>query len=489
MSLVWIFLCPAARAQFASVPNDGFLTPGGSDDRGAVAEGARSFSLEEGGWNSLQGLLASQVGWAGTGLRAIAPGLLFEGVAYPLDDGRILGWAPAWGRVELLDFPAQAWWGPSAAAGAVQWRAPAFTDDPRAGFTAGGGTGGFGEVEGDYSTTGLGLSAGYRRAPGSPFTAGPLDAGGLQASARIPGTGDWGLGGSFLAVGDGAGDDWIVGLGDLRWTDGNFQRLRLRPYAQSARSDGGEVREAGADLDYDLDLAGIAEANLAGGVSRREGPGARTAGFLQDSELLDALGDLTLDGAFRLDWTGDGSALFSTVLGAQMAVGDMLLRADEATAQDPADPGRPVEQAELGLRPRGDDKSFDLAYRHLSTSQAVLNGVALGAGRDLDFLEGPVLGQASVGVQLQYLVDTAGTGRADFGAWADGFWFGALRTRVLARRTGDGPLFGSARVSCRLDPRSEVFLEGQNLGGLPQAWPEPDWRPGLDILGGVHLDL
>ncbi|MGH7739239.1 MAG: hypothetical protein ACREL1_03735, partial [bacterium] len=72
------------------------------------------------------GLLAQKVGWVGSGtasslgINSGSPGILFEGIPYPFESAAILNWLPVNQNLELLDFPASAWWGPATARGAVQ---------------------------------------------------------------------------------------------------------------------------------------------------------------------------------------------------------------------------------------------------------------------------------------------------------------------------------------------------------------------------------
>jgi len=480
------------RAQTPGDPAGDILFPSGPEDLGALP-----FSigrLEAGGFASgertLAGLLSTQAGWpnslgqGGVGLRSMAPALLFEGVAYPLASPGILAWAPALGSLEFLDFPAQAWWGPSAAAGAIGLRAIDWTGRPQGSLTLAGGSGNSADLSGAYSDLGLALSGNYRRAAGDS----PPSSLGLSGKAHFLSDDDFDLSSAFLGLRKDLGDYWGLWVGDFQWNDADFQRVRLRPYFQAAQGEGQDAREGGANLDYDLNLAGLAEANLAAGFSRQIGsaaPGGRDAGFIQDTELIDALGDFSADLALRLDFPGQGRSFFSTALGVQYTEGKATFRADYA-----ASAALPAEQVELGVSLKGDDPDgLDFSVLHESGAFGPFNGARLGAVKGLGFLDGELLEDAQIQARFQDLAELSGKNFTDLTASFRGRLFRRLEAQVGARLIQGGTLLGEARLACELNSHCSIFLDGENLGGNPVPWPEPQDAPGFHLMGGVTLTL
>ncbi len=503
--VLWIFvlgkpagaqsLAPAESQDFAQ--SDTVFLPAGTDDLGSLPYRIQLAPSQD-GFNSVAGLLSGQVGWGNdlgqgaAGLRALPPGLLFEGVAYPLANRNILNWMPALGSMELLNFPAEAWWGPSAAAGAIQVREPELGDHPAGQMTLWGGTGPFGDFSGKYSDSNLAVLGDYRHAPDSDFVNLTQQTFTLQAKAQLINDDEWDLHGGFLGAQNDTGDHWYSWVGDLRWSDQNFQSLRLRPYFQSAKAQNEQADEAGSRLDYDVNLAGAVEGNVALGLSRLYsnggGPwGNQNQGYVQNTDLIDALGDFTLNLAFRLDFSSVQNSNFSSLMGVQYNLGIVTWLGDYAAGLDPLS-GNSVQQEDLGAKINLEtEDELDLLYVHQYNSQVVLNGGTVKFLKGFERLDGPVLEEASLDLEAQVLRTIFGQNLGDVSLGFTGRLFHSLRVRISARATQDAPWYGTASLAYPVEPRLVFFVTGQNLGNNPVSWPESDFQPGFNLMGGMTL--
>ncbi len=477
------------------------LFPSGEEDSIALPYALQVLDRQE-GLSSISGLLSTQVGWPDDlgrgreGFGVSAPGLFFEGIAYPLQSREIFNWMPALGSLELLNFPAQAWWGPESSSGAVQIREPRFYDQSSAQFTGWGGTGALGGLTGYYSDSALAIASNIRRSPWTDSSNGVQSVLGLEAKIQFLTDDVWDLSSGLLGFQNGDGEDWAAWVGDFQWSDQNFQTLRLRPFFETAKSQSDSAEEAGAHLDYDFNLAGLFDANMAFGLSRLMpdggAPGALTSGFVQNSEWIDALGDFSVDLAFRLDFEGGEASRFSSLVGAQYTEGMATFVGDYAAGAGAASvtTGLSTEQAELGVELHLETQGeADLIYVHETNSSEVLNGGRALWTRDLSFLDGFLLQNGILTARFLGLRDLAGRTFLDGSLELKGRLIHRLQAQLAARLATGGILFGTAGLDCPLDPHCDVFVRGQNLANIPFSWPETDFEPGLNLQGGVHLSF
>jgi hypothetical protein len=493
---------PVEAQDFAQ--SDYVFLPATTDDLGALPYRIHLVQQAD-GLNSVQGLLSTQVGWTNdlgqgaSGLGALPPGLLFEGIAYPLSNRDILNWIPAMGTMELLNFPAQAWWGPRASAGAVQFREPDLSGSRTGQYTAWGGTHGFGDFFGEYSDPDFSLSENYRHTPFTDFSDHNQQTFGLQAKVQLLNDDEWNLHGGFLGFQNWTGDNWYSWVGDFQWSDQNFQSIRLRPYFQTARAQNEQADEFGGHLDYDVNVAGIVEGNLAAGLSGLTSTGSVPAGgqnegYLQDTEMIDALGDFTVNLAFRLDFLKAQSSYFSSLMGLQYNVGIMTFLADYATGLDPQslDPSAvgeiSIQQEDLGAKIHLETKDeLDLIYVHQFNGQAVLNGGIAKFLKGFEILDGPVLEDAGLEADAQWLRSVFGQNFGDVGIGLNGLLFRSVKAVINVRTIASGPWYGTASLSYQVNPHFAVLVTGQNLGNNPVSWPESDFEPGFNLMAGITL--
>ena len=238
---LWFFFALALfsphflKAQTAPDNSSAVLFPSGEEDSIALPYAIQVLDRQE-GLTSISGLLSTQVGWPDDlgrgreGFGVAAPGLLFEGIAYPLQSREIFNWMPALGPLELLNLPAQAWWGPESSSGAVQIREPRFSDQSSGQFTAWGGTGALGGLTGQYSDSALAIASNIRRSPWTDSSNVVQSALGLEAKIQFLTDDVWDLSSGFLGFQNGDGENWAAWVGDFQWSDQNFQTLRLRPF-------------------------------------------------------------------------------------------------------------------------------------------------------------------------------------------------------------------------------------------------------------------
>jgi hypothetical protein len=472
--------------------SDTVFLPATTDDLGALPYRIQLTHSQD-GFNSVAGLLSGQVGWGNdlgqglAGLRVLSPGLLFEGVAYPLANRNILNWMPALGSMEFLNFPAQAWWGPEAAAGAIQFREPELGNSPVGQLTLWGGTGGFGDFFGKYSDSNLAITGDYRHSPDTDFSDTVQQTFAVQAKTQLLNDDEWNIHAGFLGAQNETGDNWYSWVGDLQWSDQNFQSIRLRPYFQTARAQNQQADEFGSRLDYDVDLAGALEGNWALGFSHLSSDEGKNEGYIQNTDLIDVLGDFTLNAAFRIDFSSVQNSNFSTLLGLQYNLGIITLLGDYATGLDPLS-GFSIQQEDLGAKIHLETKDeLDLLYNHQYNSQVVLNGGTVKFMKGFELLDGPVLEEASLDLEAQWLKSIFGQNFGDVSFEFNGRLFRSLRVRINARVIQDAPWVGTASLAYPVEPQLTLFITGQNLGNNPVSWPESDFQPGFNLMGGMTL--
>lgn len=232
--------------------------------------------------------------------------LLFEGSACPLPSRILGGIQPGGaGTLESHDFPAGAWWGPAAAEGALQLRAPNF--DPDTPWVAGAWGGVPDSTGAQFRFPGyLGTMAGVVRPKGGRAD-GTTDAWTVTGRGRRDWKGDTRLAGGFLDARTRTGGRWTSLYGEVRSGVGHFNEWLVKPVLQSASGGGLTAREAGLEARTLFNMAGFVESQWAAGADRtvyqgREAPPSVNRAFLQNTESFDALGIVLGDLALRCDF-------------------------------------------------------------------------------------------------------------------------------------------------------------------------------------------
>jgi hypothetical protein len=276
--------------------------------------------------HTLGGCIASQVGWFDS-----APGLFFEGLAYPLAPIVPMRWMPASGPIEFLNFPASAWWGSTASTGAIQYRAFSVADESVRTLAGWGGTGGIWGGQCRYQDDFISLNGNFRH--GEPAVSDATDEFLLLSRAQWLNNDLFTLESGFLGAQQVSNDYWYSFYSTFLFKGRNFQSFRLKPFYQSAKQSDQSARELGGMADYLFNLAGIGQVQLGAGLaySFMDGTQGETQSdrqYLQSVGKLDALGNLMLDFAFRLDFSSHRDAGFSLLTGLKYPVGSFTLCCD-----------------------------------------------------------------------------------------------------------------------------------------------------------------
>jgi hypothetical protein len=444
-------------------------------------------------FNTVFESLATNVGWlnaaGGTqpGLRAATPGLLFEGIPYPFASTAILGWMPAVQTEEILDFPASAWWGPKAAAGAVQLEAPVLSDRPQDQLSLWGGNENFGGRD-FYQGPLLTLDGNYQHQlyPGAGFT----DNFNLLSRAQWIKNDGMEAGDGFLGAQQASGDYWYSAFANLKIFSPDFQSFQLKPYFQKASLGGESVEEFGSYGNYLLNLAGLAQSHFGMGFSHDDsqltaGPSGLNQGFVQTTNFIDALGDATLDASFRFDFSSAANTAFSTLIGGQWKQDAFVFLGNYAKGVL-EDPETDVQQADLGVQYQPDE---ELSSALKAVREQLGNGSFDGGRFDLRLNEaGPLLfifkrvqlraGEEILGNANGTTFDTGG--QIQF-SLLDGTLFWA-RGRALSSQG----LYGEAGGSCSFNGHFEVFAAAANRGPSPAFGLEPELTEGFTLRAGVQ---
>ncbi len=441
--------------------------------------------------HSLGGWLSSSAGWfppgtgTPTGLRTLEPGLFFEGIAYPFESLPILRWIPMPQSAGLLDFPASAWWGREAAGGAVQINTPPLSSPATNDYLLWGGGGeSFGARDSLLADPGM-AELHFQGGPRTPES----------GSGRFEGLGkirwfkddDWKLESGLLAAQNTDDDNWYSFFTDLIWSGPNFQTIQFKPFFETAQLNGSQAQEWGGVLNYHFNLAGLAESHLGFGYSRENFSGLLPSvgrEYAQAGFLGDVIGMLTLDSAFRLDFTNGSDGIFSYLVGLQGNQGDLTLLGD--WDKGALGPGADVEQMDLGLRFQPND-SLTGTVQYIR--QTVLGKNFNGGGWRSQWAapRGLLIFQkAEARWEGRFLVDSLDQAVWDnsvkitvsFFKW-DSFW---IKGRVL---TGS-PFYGEAGADFTVSKEFRIFVSADNVEDLPLSWPDPEMPLGRLFRAGIH---
>ncbi len=457
------------------------ILPGSSDYLGDVPHETEAIT-DPLPYHSLEGMIASQVGWLAPpsapnlGLHAYAPGLLFDEIPYPFESSSILDWLPAGTSFTVLNFPSSAWWGPSAAAGAVQLKAPGLSQGVGGKFSAWGGdplaVGGYGS----FHSPSLAFCGDYRHSTGG--SKGVEDS--FYAASKI----QWfqddsaGLESGLLGAQRFLNDDWYLAYTNFRLSILDFQTLQLKPYYQTATLGGQRLQEAGGRLDYLFNMAGLAESHWGMGWSRDDlstGGGAESfqRGYFQNTEFFDILGSVTVDMAFRWDFSSNSATLFSALIGAQYNEGAFSVMGDYAKGR-PEFSIQDIRQWDAGLRYQiGEEWNLTGKYVGEEAGQGPLNGVKWGLQADHRSVWGAAFSELKFDLEEEALADGSGNIAYDTG--------GNISVKVLrwfhlwmkGRGFSNTPFYYEIGGDCPLDDGTRVYVSAANLSQGSTPWPEP----------------
>jgi hypothetical protein len=442
--------------------------------------------------STIGGIQVPLVGWTdplgqpSLGIHSAAPGVVFEDIPYPLASASSLNVLPFSGTAEIFNFPAAAWWGNNASNGAIELVAPTVQDKPIDSFSVAGGTQGIFSDDDQFKNAFLGVDFNYRH--GESQGLGQTDNFNFISRENWLKTDALSLGSGFLGTRGSNGDDWYSTYVTFDLMSPNFQTLQLKPYFQTAQAGTQSIQEAGGILNYVFNLAELTESHLGIGFNSDSGSNAGLTSnnaFLQSTNLVDVLGDLTIDFAFRWDFSSIANTTFSTVVGIQGTMGSFVLLGDydkdvmPITFQD-------VQQSDLGFRFQLNDSwnaSLKYVYEQLGT--AVYNGargqlqtnnydvLRLIRNLQFDFEE-----QALVDQNSSIFYDSGLTVKLRFTS-VDQWW-------VTARCLSDEPVFIESGLSLMLDKELKVYGSVENIAGIGISVPDSDQPVGTVISGGLQ---
>ena len=432
-------------------------------------------------FHTVEGLLSQQVGWVGQGVPTSlginngSPAILFEGVPYPFASASILNWLPVDRNLELMNFPASAWWGPTAATGAVQIRLPDPVETPMRSLALGGGSGGMGAGQGFFQNSVFSFDGnvqhGYLKGFGLSDTFNVLS--GMKWAEDSPVKIESGFLGSQWF----GGDNWYSFFTSFKWSSANFQTLELKPFLQTAQLNGREVQEFGSQVNYHFNMAGLIESQLELGFVHDDFTPWLAQGsdreYIQNMETFDALGDLLLNVAFRWDLSSAAATSFSTIWGAQYLMGDFRFLGNYAKDVDQLS-YLDIQEGELGFRYQPqDDLSCTAKYVYEQVGSNLWNGERV---RVQWIPEGTlflVFREVQLEVEEQALSGTAGTTIFDTSCLAHWSFFQPLAFWLEGRGISEQSFYNSAGIDCLIKDQAKIYISVENFTDLPVSWPDP----------------
>jgi hypothetical protein len=416
-------------------------------------------------------------------------GLLFEGIACPIPAMASILPVGGLGSVELLGFPSGAWWGPQAGSDAVQFCAPLPADEMKKPVTT--------DSWASNRDLGLGLDwTGTQAAFRGAWDRRDEDVLGWDhdlsgaASAEVSLGGPWSLGGSALHE-SAENAEWNLARGALGLNSGNFQDVKITPYAQQSRWDSLSVREGGVQVDQHFDMAGVMETQCGiGGASRDwkngDDQGSVQYGYMRCGFFADLLGMAHLDATGRWDGAQRSHASPSVMGGIHVPQGPFTFeaalhrssRSGEMPDQILSD-GR-VSENSFGIQARlWMHTAVSLRFFHRTDGALRFDAwepkaswidrrLALKVLKEVR-LEGSALCPKNLDAGGEIPRGLVGRLEVVFnGGWS---LYSALRLENRQR--------GSACSGIRIPLRASAFLvEIENWGGQNASWPDESLEPG-----------
>jgi hypothetical protein len=434
------------------------------------------------------GLSVPLVGWTdplgqdGSGFHSGTPGIFFENIPYPLASNS-LNLLPVSGSAQMLNFPARGWLGRQASYGAINLTAPDTTERIKSDTNIWGGTGPIGGAEEAFRSNWLGGDIHYRH--GNPAFLGQTDSYHLISRENWLTTSDFNAGSGFLGMNGPNNSNWYSAYLDFDLSSPNFQTLQLKPYFQTAQNGSQSVQEAGGFLNYLFNLAGLAQSHIGLGFSSDSGTTVGNNGFLQSTNLVDVLGDLTMDGAFRWDFSSLSNTAFSTVLGLQWKMDELALLGDYDKAVSPLT-GQDIQQVDFGFKFQSNDTWVStLKYINEQIGANVYHGGDLRL--QLDRFDGFGLVRSfQLDGEERILADGFGTLRYDTGLTCRLRLTSQDEEWVRGRCFSGEPLFLEGGAAYSFGKELKIYGSVENLTAIPLALPDPDSPTGLVASFGVQ---
>jgi hypothetical protein len=457
-----------------------------------------SISLVTNGFQSdtLGGIQVPLVGWTdplgqpSIGIHAAAPGVLFEGIPYPLASSASLNMLPFSGTAQVFNFPAAAWWGNQFSNGAIQLTAPETQDKTLDSFSIAGGTQGIFSDDDQFKNNFLGMDFSYRHGNSQNF--GQTDTFDLISKENWIKTDNLNFGSGFLGSHGLGADYWYSAYMTFDLISPNFQTLQFKPYYQTAQAGSQSVQEAGGFLNYLFNFAGLAESHLGAGFNVDSSPNfglTNNHGFLQSTNLVDALGNLTMDFAFRWDFSSVSNTTFSTIIGVQGTTDSVVWLGDYDKGVTPIT-FLDVQQSDLGFRFQPNDSwNATLKYVYEQLGTAAYNGGrfqlqtnSFGVFWFLQNLQFDFEEQALMDQNSSMFYDSGLTVKFSF-TRVDQWW-------VTGRCLSNEPVFLESGLAFTLDKQLKVYGSIENIAGIGISVPNFDQPVGTVISAGFqyHFD-
>lgn len=441
-------------------------------------------------FHSLGGAQAPLVGWvdpigqSSVGLRAVDPGFFFENIPYPLASSS-LNLLPAVGTAQILNFPAQAWLGPAAASGGVNLTAPEAVDNPQNHLSGWGGTGSTLGADDRFQSSILNAELDYRH--GSPAVTGSTDTLNFISKENWFQTNGLELGSGFLGTQGLGNDHWYSSYLNVDLLSPNFQTLQFKPYFQSAQSGSQTVQDAGFFLNYLFNLAGLAETHFGCGLDSENGTNilAANRGFIQSTSLIDVLGDIALDAAFRFDLSNVDNTTFSTVLGLQGRLDTWTFLGDYDKGVLPLI-DLDVQQTDVGVRFQPDDNwnaTAKYIYEQLGTVGYNGGDLRLQMNRFQGFW---FVKTVEFDAEERILTGTGNLTQYDTGLTCSWSLFYQDHWWVTGRCVSNEPPLLEAGLNYAVSKEIKVFGAFENISGILMAVPDGDMPNGVVASFGVQ---
>ncbi len=442
--------------------------------------------------NTMGAIQVPLVGWTDPlgqpsfGIHTTAPGVVFEGISYPLASASSLNILPFSGTAEIFNFPAAAWWGSKASNGAIELVAPTVQDKPIDSFSIAGGTQGVFSDDDQFKNTFLGMDFNYRH--GNSQGLGQTDNFNFISRENWLKTDALSLGSGFLGTQGSAGDYWYSTYMTFDLMSPNFQTLQLKPYFQTAQAGAHAIQEVGGILNYIFNLAGLTESHLGIGFNSNSSSGAGLTGsnaFLQSTNLVDVLSDLNMDFAFRWDFSSVANTTFSTLIGLQGRIDSFVLLGDYDKDVMPISL-QDVQQSDLGFRFQPNDSwNATLKYVYEQVATTAYNGARFQLQtNNYDVLR--LMRNLQVDFEEQALVDQNSSVFCDSGLTIKLSFTSVDQWWMTARCLSGESVFIESGLSLTLDKELKVYGSVENIAGIGISVPNFDQPVGTVISGGLQ---
>jgi hypothetical protein len=296
----------------------------------------------------------------------------------------------------------------------------------------------------------------------------------------------------FLGTGVLTGDHWYSAYAAFRLYSPNFQTLEVKPFLQAADIGGQNVLQEGAHLNYLFNLGGVAKSHLGIGFGH-DGPQVGSGigsnnGFVRTANLIDLLGNATIDFSFRFDLSSVRPTMFSTIVGFQDRFGDVTFLGHYDKGVEPLT-FQDVQEVTLGVRCQPEEEwALTLQYLHEQVATTPFEGARANIQVEKT---GPTMIFKKVGmdVGVQALQDPFQSLVFDTSIRFRAVFFGPDRSSILGRVLSNEPLYWEMGESVEVAKDVRSFVTAVNLGDVPIALPDADRPIGRSIIGGIEASF